>query len=247
MKAETIDPQEVAYYERLSAQWWDRQGKFWPLHRLNELRVQYLKDQICLHHGRLHGNEKPLAGLNILDIGCGGGILAESMAALGANVHGIDVVEKSISVARQHSLQEGILINYELASAEDLIEREQKYDVVLNMEVVEHVLDLPLFVSACAKLVADYGVMFVATINRNLLAWLFAVVGAEDILRWLPRGTHSWGKFVRPGELENLFDEHGLAITASVGVSVNPLTRRFSLCRRLAVNYMLSATPVQQV
>jgi 2-polyprenyl-6-hydroxyphenyl methylase/3-demethylubiquinone-9 3-methyltransferase len=247
VKAQTIDPQEVAYYTRLSQQWWDRQGKFWPLHRLNELRVQYLKDQICLHCGRSPGNEKPLAGLNILDIGCGGGILSESMAALGANLHGVDVVAKSISVARQHSLQEGMLIDYELTSVEDLIECERKYDIVLNMEVVEHVLDLPLFVSACAKLVADDGIMFVATINRNLLSWLFAIVGAEYVLRWLPRGTHSWRKFVQPGELEMLLGENGLAITESVGVSVNPVTRRFSLCQRLAVNYMLSATPVRQV
>jgi 2-polyprenyl-6-hydroxyphenyl methylase/3-demethylubiquinone-9 3-methyltransferase len=209
--------------------------------------VQYLKNEICLHCGRLPGNEQPLVGLNILDIGCGGGILSESMAALGANVHGIDVVAKSISVARQHSLQEGILIGYELTSVEDLIERERKYDIVLNMEVVEHVLDLPLFVSACAKLVADDGIMFVSTINRNLLPWLFAIVGAEYILRWLPRGTHAWRKFVQPGELETLLGQNGLAVNASVGVSVNPLTRRFSLCQRLAVNYMLSASPVRQV
>jgi len=247
VKAQTIDPQEVAYYERLSTQWWDKQGKFWPLHRLNELRVQYLKDQICLHYGRPSENDKPLAGLNILDIGCGGGILSESMGVLGANVHGIDVVEKSISVARQHSKQKGILIDYELISVEDLIERERKYDIVLNMEVVEHVLDLRLFVSACAKLVTDDGIMFVATINRNFLSWLFAIVGAEYILRWLPRGTHSWRKFVQPGELQILLGQNGLAVNSSVGVSVNPLTRRFSLCQRLAVNYMLSACPVRQV
>lgn len=246
MKAQTIDPQEVDYYTRLAEQWWDRKGKFWPLHRLNELRVQYLKSEICLHYGRPHGNTKPLAGLNILDIGCGGGILSESMAALGANVHGIDVVDKSINVARQHSLQQGLAIDYELTSVEDLIEREQSYDVVLNMEVIEHVNDLPLFVAACAKLVADDGIMFIATINRNILSWLFAIVGAEYVLHWLPRGTHSWRKFVQPVELENLLGENGLAINASVGVNVNPLTRRFSLCRRLAVNYMVSATPVQR-
>jgi 2-polyprenyl-6-hydroxyphenyl methylase/3-demethylubiquinone-9 3-methyltransferase len=245
VKAQTVDPREVAYYTRLSKQWWDKQGKFWPLHRLNQLRVQYLKDQICLHYGRPSGNEKPLAGLSILDIGCGGGILSESMATLGANVHGIDVVEKSISVARQHGLQEGLLIDYELTSVEDLIEREHKYDIVLNMEVVEHVLDLPLFVSACANLVTDDGIMFVASINRNLLSWLFAIVGAEYILRWLPRGTHSWRKFVQPGELQILLGQNGLAVNSSVGVSVNPLTRRFRLCRRLAVNYMLSASPVR--
>ena len=163
------------------------------------------------------------------------------MAALGANVHGVDVVAKSISVARQHSRQEGLSIEYELSSAEELVERGREYDIVLNMEVVEHVLDLPLFLSACAKLVAEGGVMFVATINRNPLSWLFAIVGAEYILRWLPIGTHSWRKFVRPGELEALFERNGLTPGSAVGVSVNPLTRRFRLGRRLAVNYMLSA------
>ena len=246
VKAQTIDPQEVAYYTRLSQQWWDRQGKFWPLHRLNELRVQYLWEEICRHYGRSDENDKPLAGLNILDIGCGGGILSESMAALGANVHGVDVVEKSITVARQHSRQQGLPIEYELSSAEELVERERKYDIVLNMEVVEHVLDLPLFMSACARLVAEDGIMFVATINRNPLSWLFAIVGAEYILRWLPMGTHSWRKFVRPAELEALFARNGLVVGSSVGVSVNPLTRRFKLCRRLAVNYMLSAIPGRQ-
>lgn len=150
-------------------------------------------------------------------------------------------------MARQHSLQEGILIDYELTSVEDLIERERKYDVLLNMEVVEHVLDLPRFVSACAKLVANDGIMFNATINRNLQSWLFAILGAEYILRWLPRGTHSWRKFVQPWELEALLGQNGLAVSSPVGVRVNPLTRRFSLCQRLAVNYMLSASPVRQV
>jgi len=241
VKAQTIDPREVDYYTRLSQQWWDRQGKFWPLHLLNELRVQYLREEICSHFGRSAENDKPLAGLNILDIGCGGGILSESMAALGANVHGVDVVEKSINVARQHSRQEGLAIEYELSSAEELVERGRKYDIVLNMEVVEHVLDLPLFLSACAKLVAEGGIMFVATINRNPLSWLFAIVGAEYILRWLPIGTHCWRKFVQPGELQALFERNGLAVGSAVGVSVNPLTRRFRLGRRLAVNYMLSA------
>jgi 2-polyprenyl-6-hydroxyphenyl methylase/3-demethylubiquinone-9 3-methyltransferase len=242
MKTETADPREVEYYDRLAGQWWDRHGKFWPLHRLNELRAQYLKNAICLHYGLDPEKDKPLTGLNIIDVGCGGGILSESMATLGANVHGIDVVEKSINIARQHSLKKNLSIKYEYASVEDIVEHGEKYDVVLNMEVVEHVADLPLFMSACTGLVKANGTMFVATINRNLLSWLFAIVGAEYILGWLPRGTHSWRKFVRPGELQRLLNLHGLKVTTAIGIRINPVSRQFSLSNRLAVNYMISAT-----
>ena len=241
MKSETIEPAEVDYYDRLAQQWWDRQGKFWPLHRLNELRVRYLKQALCLHFGRWSEDDKPLAGLNVIDIGCGGGILSESMAALGASVHGIDVVEKGINVARQHSQQAGLVIRYECATIEEIVARGEKYDVVLNMEVVEHVADLPLFMSACSQLVKLNGIMFIATINRTLLSWLFAIVGAEYILGWLPKGTHSWRKFVQPRELEQLLGQSGLQIAAATGVKINPFTRHFSLGKRLAVNYMLSA------
>jgi len=243
MKTETIEPREVAYYDRLAEQWWDRQGKFWPLHRLNELRVQYLRDSICAHFGRSRQVEQPLAGINVIDIGCGGGILSESMAMLGATVQGIDVVEKSINIARQHSADRNLPVTYAYASVEEIVERGTRYDVVLNMEVVEHVADLPLFMSACTSLVKADGIMFVATINRNPLSWLFAIVGAEYILGWLPRGTHSWSKFVQPGELERLLNLHGLNVTAATGVSINPVSRQFSLSNRLAVNYMISATP----
>ena len=243
MKTQTIDPREVAYYERLAEQWWDRKGKFWPLHRLNELRVKYLKEAICIHFGRDPEIDKPLAGLNIIDIGCGGGILSESMAVLGANVQGVDVGEKSINVAAQHSRQSNLSVNYEYAGAEEIVERGSKYDVVLNMEVVEHVADLPHFMSACAQLVNANGIMFVATINRNLLSWLFAIVGAEYILGWLPRGTHSWRKFVKPAEIGGLLEDHGFKVTASSGVKINPVSRKFSLSKRLTVNYMVAASP----
>ena len=241
MKSETIEPAEVEYYDRLAEQWWDRQGKFWPLHRLNELRVQYLEQALCRHFGRWSEDDRPLAGLNVIDIGCGGGILSESMARLGANVHGIDVTENGIHVALQHSRQAGLAIRYEHATVEEIVERGQKYDVVLNMEVVVHVADLPLFMSACSQLVKPGGMMFIATINRTLLSWLFAIVGAEYVLGWLPRGTHSWRKFVRPDELGQLLSGSGLQIKDTSGVKINPFNRRFSLSKRLAVNYMLSA------
>jgi len=241
MEAPTIDPREVDYYDRLAQQWWDKSGKFWPLHRLNELRVEYLKHAVCLHFGLFPGNPAPLKGLSVLDIGCGGGILSESMAALGASVKGIDVVEKSLNVARQHSQHSGLAIDYDYVSVESLAEREEQYDVVLNMEVVEHVADLPAFMSCCNQLLAKDGIMFIATINRNPLSWLFAIVGAEYILGWLPRGTHRWSKFVRPGELTELLARDALTVNAATGVSVNPFTRHFSLCKRTTVNYMLSA------
>jgi len=242
MQSPTIDRSEVAYYTRLAEQWWDEQGKFWPLHRLNRLRVSYLRSAICKHFGREDAGNKPLAGLSILDIGCGGGILAESMAALGASVHGIDVVERNIHIASQHAAESGLAIEYEYASIEALGERAERYDVLLNMEVVEHVAELPRFLSHCTQLVSDGGILFVATINRNLLSWLVAIVGAEYILNWLPMGTHRWSKFVKPVELERLLARDGMIVNASTGVRVNPFTRHFSLTPRLWVNYMLSAT-----
>ncbi len=241
MKAQSIDPQEVAYYDRLADQWWDREGMFWPLHRLNELRVAYLRDEICRHYGRPSDTNKPLEGLDILDIGCGGGILSESMAALGASVHGIDVVEKNIQVACRHNAASGLPADYEYVTVEEVANRERRYDVVLNMEVVEHVADLPSFLDACSALVKPGGITFIATINRNPLSWLFAIVGAEYILRWLPRGTHQWRRFVKPRELEKLLATNGLVVRDRRGVQVNPLNRKFSLSNRLSVNYMLSA------
>jgi 2-polyprenyl-6-hydroxyphenyl methylase/3-demethylubiquinone-9 3-methyltransferase len=241
MKGPTIDQDEVAYYSQLADQWWDRDGKFWPLHLLNQLRTAYLRKAICQHFGRPYDATSPLSGLKILDIGCGGGILAESMAHLGASVQGIDVVERNINIARQHALQSGLPIEYEYLDVEEAVSRAQRYDVVLNMEVVEHVADLPLFMALCNQLVADGGVMYIATINRNLLSWLFAIVGAEYVLRWLPKGTHSWLKFVKPRELEELLARDNMTVNATTGVRVNPFTRQFSLTPRLSVNYMLSA------
>jgi 2-polyprenyl-6-hydroxyphenyl methylase / 3-demethylubiquinone-9 3-methyltransferase len=238
----SIDPGEVAYYTRLAHQWWDQQGPFWPLHQLNQLRVSYLRSAICRHFGRDDAADRPLSGLSVLDIGCGGGILAESMAALGAKVHGIDVVERNIRVASLHAADSGLDIDYEFVSVETLSERARRYDVVLNMEVVEHVAELPGFMSHCTQLLSKDGILFIATINRNLLAWLVAIVGAEYILRWLPVGTHRWSRLVKPRELEALLARDAIIVRDSVGVRVNPFTRHFSLTPRLWVNYMLCAT-----
>ncbi len=238
----TVDPREREYYTRLAEQWWDSDGVFWPLHRLNRLRSAYLKQQICRHFLRNPSNSMPLGGLRIVDVGCGGGILSESMAALGAQVHGIDVVEKNIRIASEHNRQQKLAIEYENISVEELVDRGARFDVVLNMEVVEHVADLETFVTACNHLVDPDGMAFIATINRTWLSWLFAIVGAEYILRWLPRGTHRWDRFVKPRELEDLLARDNLQIVDRRGVQVNPLTRGFSLSSRLAVNYMLAAT-----
>ena len=242
MQSPTIDPEEVAYYERLAEEWWDRDGKFWPLHRLNALRREYLKREICRHFGRNPSHPQPLEGLRAIDIGCGGGILSESIAELGAEVHAIDVVEKNIRVARQHNLVKWLPIDYEYASVEDVAARGHQYDIVLNMEVVEHVADLPAFMTSCSQLLADDGILFIATINRNLLSWLLAIVGAEYILGWLPKGTHAWRKFVKPQELERLLARDGVKVRGGAGVRINPFTRRFGLSRSLRVNYMISAS-----
>ena len=245
MTASSVDPEEVAYYERLGDMWWDKDGLLWPLHRLNTLRTDYLNHAICAHFKLSPEHDTPLAGLKILDIGCGGGILSESMASLGANVYGIDVTEKNIEVARRHSHRAALPIRYEHTAAEMLATRNLTFDVVLNMEVVEHVINLPGFMEACAKLVSNDGVMFISTINRTWKSWLFAIVGAEYLLRWLPKGTHQWHKFVRPDELEELLARHNMKTSGHRGVRVNPFTKRFSLSENLSVNYMLAASKRQ--
>ena len=242
LQANSIDPNEVAYYDRLADQWWDPNGKFWPIHRLNRLRVAYLRQRICAHFGRAEVEAKPLEGLRVLDIGCGGGILAESIAALGAQVHAIDVAERNIEVAKRHNAASGLPVDYELVSVETLAERGAQYDVVLNMEVVEHVADLPSFLAACTRLVDRNGILFIATINRNPLAWFTAIFGAEYVLGWLPKGTHQYRKLVRPDELETLLGRDSMRIGARRGVRVNPITRGFSLSDSLRVNYMIEAS-----
>jgi 2-polyprenyl-6-hydroxyphenyl methylase/3-demethylubiquinone-9 3-methyltransferase len=238
----TVDRNGLSYYEALAKEWWDIDGKFWPLHQLNQVREVYLKNQVCQHFGRDATANNCLQDLTVIDIGCGGGILSESMSRLGASVTGIDVVPKSLQVARAHSRDQYLDIEYLDHSAEEMTCLEQQYDVVLNMEVVEHVIELPTFVGSCAKLVKPDGITFIATINRNPLSWLFAIVGAEYILRWLPRGTHQWSRFVKPSELEALLGDNGLIVTTQSGVGINPLNRQFSLTRSLLVNYMLVAT-----
>lgn len=239
--APSVDAAEAARYDALAETWWDETGPFWPLHRLNALRVEYLTHRLARLRGPADAPAAPLEGLRVLDVGCGGGLLSEALARRGADVLGIDVVERNVAVARRHAGENGLDLRYEATSVEALHARGAMFDVVLSMEVVEHVADLPGFMHACTALVRPGGALAVATLNRTLRAWLFAIIGAEYVLEWLPRGTHRWNRFVRPDELEQLLAAGGLAVIERAGVRVNPFTRGFSLSENLAVNYMMLA------
>lgn len=237
----TVDPAEVERYRRMAALWWQPDGPMWPLHVLNDLRRHWIRDRLCEALARDPAAERPLDGLAVLDIGCGGGLLAEAVVRMGARVHGVDVVERNIAVAREHAADAGLAIDYECVTAESLAERGASYDVVLNMEVVEHVADLGAFMEAGNALVRPGGLHVVSTLNRNLRSFVIGIVGAEYLFRILPRGTHQWRRFVRPAELERHLARGGLSIEARSGVKVNPLTRRMWLSRSDSVNYMVLA------
>lgn len=242
MTRSSIDPHEVEFYERLSSLWWQTDGPFWSLHRMNALRTGYIRDRLLEHCGGDAASPEPLHGLRVLDIGCGGGILSEAVARLGADVHGVDVVEKNIRIARLHADLASLPIRYETASAEILAGRGELYDAVLNMEVVEHVAELDVFMNACMRLVKPSGLIFIATINRTLASWLGAIVMAEYVLRWLPRGTHRWRRFPKPLELENILEQGGFKLVDRTGVSISPFDLRFHFSRYRGINYILTAT-----
>jgi 2-polyprenyl-6-hydroxyphenyl methylase/3-demethylubiquinone-9 3-methyltransferase len=212
----------------------------WPLHKLNELRAPYVREQICTHLTVRTAQTAPLTGVRVLDIGCGAGLLSESLAAYGASVVGVDPAERNISIAKAHAEQSGLPIDYRVGSVEALAPDEQ-FDVLLNMEVVEHVAELPSFIARCCTHVRPGGLHFIATINRNLISWLVAIVGAEYVLRWLPRGTHQWRKFVRPDEVDAMLAPHDHEVLVRRGVSINPITRHYRLSDYLGVNYMITA------
>jgi 2-polyprenyl-6-hydroxyphenyl methylase/3-demethylubiquinone-9 3-methyltransferase len=238
LTAPDIDPNEVEYFENLAHRWWDDQGPFWPLHKLNAFRVGYIREQLCAVFGRDPAAEHPLAGLTILDIGCGGGILSESMARLGAQVTGTEITDKNVRVAQIHAEWSALDIRYRLVTADELANSGETFDAVLNMEVVEHVERLPDFLASCGRLVRPGGVMVVATINRTPLAWLMAIIGAERILGWLPKGTHHYRKLVKPAEVTAGLG-HDFSLLHRIGVRVNPFNRAFSYTRSMAVNYMM--------
>ncbi|MGO9045628.1 MAG: bifunctional 2-polyprenyl-6-hydroxyphenol methylase/3-demethylubiquinol 3-O-methyltransferase UbiG [Xanthobacteraceae bacterium] len=245
MGAGTVDQDEVARFSRLAGEWWDPRGPMAALHKFNPVRLAYIRDRAAEHFGRDPTKLDSLKGLRILDIGCGGGILCEPLARLGASVVGADPSEKNIAVARRHAAQSGLAIDYRDATAEALAEAGEIFDVVLAMEVVEHVTDVGQFIGRAAALVKPGGLLFVATLNRTAKSFALAIVGAEYILHWLPRGTHQWDKFVTPNELEIAIERSGLRISGETGVIYNLLADRWQLSRDMDVNYMVVAeTPV---
>jgi len=240
----TVDPAELEKFARMADSWWDARGDFRPLHKVNPTRIAFIRDSVAARLNRNPLAARPLEGLRLLDIGCGGGLLCEPMARLGASVTGIDPTSRNIEVARIHAKQSGLDIDYRVATAEDLSVEGERFDVVLNMEVVEHVADLNAFIAACCTLLSEQGVMFIATINRTPKSFLFAIVGAEYVLRWLPRGTHDWNKFVRPSELATAVRKAGTDLGELTGVSYNPLRDAWMLSRDLDVNYIATVNRV---
>ena len=223
MTTTTINDEEVAKFSAMAEEWWDPKGKFKPLHKFNPVRIGYVRDKAIGHFGRDAGQLRPLAGLKILDIGCGGGLLSEPMARLGATMVGADASERNIRIAQLHAGQSGLDIDYRATTAEALAAAGERYDIVLNMEVVEHVDNVPLYMKSCADLVAPGGLLFTATINRTLRARAFAIFAAENVLRWLPKGTHSYEKFLTPDEIAALVERNGLKVVDRTGVVFHPL------------------------
>ena len=239
---DTVDPAEIAKFEAMADEWWDPKGKFRPLHMLNPCRLDYIIAQIAAQLGRDPDRIRPFEGLDILDIGCGGGLLCEPMARLGARVTGVDAAERNIPVARVHAEAMGLEIDYRHTTAEALAAAGETFDAVLNMEVVEHVADPQGYLDACAALVRPGGIMVTSTINRNPKSFLVAIVGAEHVMRWLPRGTHEWSKFITPDELFAMLSRAGLEPVDRTGMVFNPLGWSWHLSERdLSVNYVTAA------
>jgi 2-polyprenyl-6-hydroxyphenyl methylase/3-demethylubiquinone-9 3-methyltransferase len=237
----TIDVSEVERFSALAAEWWNPNGKFKPLHKFNPVRLAWIRDHVAERFGRDPRAARPFEGLRFLDIGCGGGLLCEPMARLGAEVVGADAAATNIEVAKLHAAESNVTVDYRATTAEALADAGEKFDVVLNMEVVEHVADIDLFLGKCAEMVKPGGIMFVATINRTFKALGLAIIGAEYVLRWLPRGTHQYGRLVRPDELEAALGKAGLAVIDRTGVTYHPLADRWQKSGDLDVNYMVLA------
>lgn len=239
--ASTVDEAELARFATWADQWWDPRGKMAVLHKFNPVRLAYIRDAACKRFGRNAKQLDSLKDLRILDIGCGGGVLSEPLARLGANVMGADPVERNVSAAKLHAESSGLAIDYRVTTAEALADAGERFDIVLAMEVVEHVTDMPLFVKRCAEMVKPGGLMIAATLNRTMKSFALAIVGAEYVLRWLPRGTHQWDKFVTPDELEIAMERAGLTTADERGVIYNLFADRWELSTDTDVNYMVLA------
>jgi 2-polyprenyl-6-hydroxyphenyl methylase / 3-demethylubiquinone-9 3-methyltransferase len=241
VRTTSVDDAELAKFARMAAEWWDPNGKFAPLHKFNPVRLKFIRDLAAEHFKRDDRALRPFEGLTLLDIGCGGGLLSEPMARLGFDVLGADPLEKNVRTAATHAAGSGLKIDYQTTTAEMLESEGARFDVVLNMEVVEHVADLGAFLQTCAKLIAPGGFMIVATLNRTLKSLALAKIGAEYVLRWLPPGTHDWNRFVTPTELQHHLEEAGLSVTRMQGVEFDALRWDWRLSNDTDVNYMVVA------
>ncbi len=232
----SINKKEIEKFSNMAAEWWDPEGKFKPLHKFNPIRIKYIKENI-IKEFQLKNKKYPLSGINVLDIGCGGGLLSEPMCRLGANVTAIDASNKNIAIANLHAKKNNLKINY-ICSSPEKLKTTKKFDVILNMEIVEHVEDVDFFLKSCANLLKKNGLMFVATINKTLKSYIFAIVGAEYVLRWLPIGTHEWEKFVKPEELKSILIKNNLNLKKIDGMNFNFLKDEWNVSKDLSVNYI---------
>ena len=236
MKTSTINKQEIEKFSKIAAEWWNPEGKYRPLHKFNPTRIQYIKDNI-VEHFKINNKNKPLKNLDILDIGCGGGLLSEPLSILGANVTGIDASQKNIDVAKDHSKKNKLKINY-ICSPPENLNLKKKFDIVLNLEVVEHVNDVNFFIKKSSEFLKKNGLMFIATLNKTLKSYIFAIIGAEYILRWLPIGTHNWEKFVEPSELLKIVENNSLKLRKINGMNFNPIFDEWKISQDKSVNYI---------
>ncbi len=232
----SINKKEIEKFSKIAAEWWNPEGKFKPLHKFNPIRIKYIKENI-INNFKLKNKTKPLEGINILDVGCGGGLLSEPMSRLGANVMGIDASDKNIKIAKLHSKKNKLKINY-LCSSPEKLKIKKKFDVILNMEIVEHVEDIDFFLKSCSELLKKNGIMFVATINKTLKSYIFAIVGAEYVLKWLPIGTHEWDKFVNPQDLKKILTKYDLHLDKIDGMNFNILKDEWNISKDFSVNYI---------
>ena len=238
----SVNKKEIEKFSKMADEWWDPSGKFKPLHKFNPIRIQYIKENI-IGNFKLKNKKKPLDKINILDIGCGGGLLSEPMTRLGANVTGIDASSKNINIAKHHAKKNKLKINYIYSSPEKL-KIKKKFDVILNMEIVEHVNDINFFINSCSKLLKKNGLMFVATLNKTLKSYMFAIIGAEYVLRWLPIGTHDWEKFVKPEDLKNILHKNNLKLEKLDGMNFNIIKDEWSISSDTSINYITKSIKI---
>ena len=238
----SVNKKEIEKFSKMADEWWDPSGKFKPLHKFNPIRIQYIKENI-IGNFKLKNKKKPLDKINILDIGCGGGLLSEPMTRLGANITGIDASSKNINIAKHHAKKNKLKINY-ICSSPEKLEIKKKFDVILNMEIVEHVDDINFFINSCSKLLKKNGLMFVATLNKTLKSYMFAIIGAEYVLRWLPIGTHDWEKFVKPEDLKNILHKNNLKLEKLDGMNFNIIQDEWSISSDTSINYITKSIKI---